>query len=108
MSDQQTHGSHEVFAGTTPAAAAGGPATPLPLPPPDRPVLSALPESPVPAAPASPAGIEASAGEGTAGVAGDEVPELPIDPRPFGAQPARLCGRGPRPARRLVLPQEAA
>jgi transposase InsO family protein len=53
-------------------------------------------------------GIEASAGEGAAGVAGDELPALPIDPRPFGAAPARLCGRGPRPARRLVSPQEAA
>ena len=34
--------------------------------------------------------------------------ELPINARPFGAAPARLTGRGPSPARRLVSPQEAA
>lgn len=35
-------------------------------------------------------------------------PGLPINPRPFGAGPARLSGRGPKPGKRLVLPQEAA
>jgi transposase len=38
----------------------------------------------------------------------DQPIELPIDPTPFGASPARLAGRGPTPARRLVSPQEAA
>jgi len=33
---------------------------------------------------------------------------LPINPRPFGAAPARLSGRGPQPGRRLISPQEAA
>jgi transposase InsO family protein len=38
----------------------------------------------------------------------DQPIELPINPTPFGASPARLAGRGPTPARRLVSPQEAA
>src|SRR5579862_6407665 len=38
----------------------------------------------------------------------DETPSLPINPQPFGASPARLAGRGPSAARRLVSPQEAA
>ena len=38
----------------------------------------------------------------------DRPIELPINPTPFGASPARLAGRGPTPARRLVSPQEAA
>lgn len=33
---------------------------------------------------------------------------LPLNPRPFGAGTARLSGRGPRPGKRLVLPEEAA
>ena len=39
---------------------------------------------------------------------GAQAVELPINARPFGATPARLTGRGPSPARRLVSPQEAA
>lgn len=106
MSDQQMQGSQEVFAGvvpaersgagTTPANAAGSLATPAP------------PEGPAPAVPASQRNIDPSGGGVVADPPSDELPTLPIDPRPFGAAPARRCGRGPRPARRLISPQEAA
>ncbi len=46
-----------------------------------------------------PGGGDADLGTGTG---------LPLNPRPFGAGTARLSGRGPRPGKRLVLPQEAA
>ena len=38
----------------------------------------------------------------------DESVELPIDPLPFGASPARLSGRGPKAGRRLISSEEAA
>ncbi|HEY2588967.1 MAG TPA: helix-turn-helix domain-containing protein [Tepidisphaeraceae bacterium] len=125
MSSQPTPGSQDFFAGavpaersgagTAPANAAAGPGSPIPSelaatpPPPDLPVTPAPPDIPVTAAADDQPGVDLPAGDGTAGGAQpDEVPALPIDPRPFGAAPARLCGRGPRPARRLVSPQEAA
>jgi transposase InsO family protein len=72
------------------------------------PVVPVPLEIPGAAAPASQPHIDTPAGDRGAGPQSDELPSLPIDPHPFGAAPARLSGRGPQPARRLVSPQEAA
>jgi transposase InsO family protein len=100
---QEMHGSQEVFAGAVPAErsgagaapakAAAGPATPESL---AAPTLDSQP------------GVDSPGADGAAGAPVEEVPSLPINPQPFGAAPARLCGRGPQPARRLISPQEAA
>ncbi len=103
MSFHEVHGSQEVFAGVGPAERSGAGATPANAA--DRPAPPPAPDRP--ARPPDVPSLPTPGGECGAEPPSDELPSLPINPRPFGAVPARLCGRGPRPAR-LISPQEAA
>ena len=51
---------------------------------------------------------EAISPEAEAASSPPELPPAPIDPTAFGVGAPRLCGRGPRSPRRLILPEEAA
>lgn len=62
--------------------------------------------APFDTAPSTP--VPAAAGLSGLDPVHEESVELPINPTPFGASPARLTGRGPKAAKRLVSAEEAA
>jgi transposase InsO family protein len=100
MSSQEISPSQETFAGAVPAERSGAGTAP------------AGDAANIPLTPIPPDGDEGDAAfnesDSATEEAAGEVPSVPIDPRPFGASPARLAGRGPRASRRLVSAEEAA
>ena len=91
-------------AGAGPTERSGGGAAPA-----DAAAAGPVPAiaSPVQAGPSSQIGPPAES-LGPAPEAGPEPAPLPINPRPFGAGPPPMAGRGSGSPRRLLSPQEAA
>jgi transposase InsO family protein len=87
--------------------AAGVPGLPTEVQVPPR---AAAPEPGPEVVPAQPDALATDDDAGAGFLEEEEVnaPAVPINPAPFGASPTRLGGRGPRPGKRLVSPQEAA
>jgi len=94
MSSQEFSPLQETLAGAIPAQRSGDGIAPANE-------SANLPVTPIP--PDTDEGLGMPAGEPD-----NEVPSVPINPRPFGVSPVRLSGRGPGPGKRLVSPQEAA
>lgn len=108
MSTEQILPLQETFAGEVPTERSGGGASPA---------NAAATAAPLVSPPGS-APLEGGGPPPSAPVVGqdkvheeveeqDSSPRPWIDPLPFGAGPVRLAGRGPRPAKRLISPQQA-